>query len=446
MKYSTVLKTADKLLAGDDYMSELKDMSVQELKSKLSELSKKYDEFRSENLKLNMSRGKPCTEQLNLSMKMLDFPGSSDSCKTAEGTDCRNYGMVDGIPEAKALFAAMLEVSTKEIIIGGNSSLNIMYDTLARAFTHGVYGSEKPWGKLDKVKFLCPSPGYDRHFAITETLGVEMIPVEMKADGPDMDVVESLVAKDESIKGMWCTPKYSNPEGITYSDSVVDRLASMKTKAADFRIFWDNAYTVHHLTDNHDKLKNILQACKAAGNENRVYIFGSTSKVTFPGAGIAMMGASETNIAYLKKQIGFQTIGPDKINQLRHVHFLKDMNGIEEHMKKHAQIIAPKFKAVLEIFDKELGGKGAASWNKPNGGYFISLNTLPGCARKVVKMALDAGVTLTPAGATYPYGKDPDDKNIRIAPTLPTLQELRKAMELVCVCVQIAGIQKLLGE
>jgi DNA-binding transcriptional MocR family regulator len=261
-----------------------------------------------------------------------------------------------------------------------------------------------------------------------------------------MDAVESLVARDETIKGMWCTPKYSNPDGITYSESVVDRLANMKTKAPDFRIFWDNAYTVHHLTDKPDKLKNILQACKDAGNENRVYIFASTSKVTFPGAGIAMLGSSEANITYLKKQIGIQTIGPDKINQLRHVHFLKDMPGVEAHMKKHAEIIGPKFNAVLEIFDRELSGKGVALWNKPRGGYFISLNTLPGCAREVVKMALDAGVTLTPAGATFPYGKDPEDRNIRIAPTLPTTAELVKAMELFCVCVQIAGIRKILGQ
>lgn len=429
-------------------MAEFAKMSVQQLQGKLTELNKKYDDFLAQNLKLDMSRGRPCTEQLDLSNKMLDFPGSSDSCKTEAGLDCRNYSganVLEGIPEAKALFAEMLEVSTREIILGGNSSLNMMYDTIARAMLFGVYGSEKPWGKLEKVKFLCPSPGYDRHFGVTELLGIEMITIDMKEDGPDMDAVEALAAEDDSIKGIWCVPKYSNPEGITYSDKVVDRLAAMKTKAPDFRIFWDNAYTVHHLTDTPDKLKNILQACKDAGNPDRVFIFSSTSKITFPGAGIAMLGASENNISLMKKQIGVQTIGPDKINQLRHVHFLKNMQGIADQMKKQAAIIGPKFAAVLDIFEKELSGKGVASWNKPRGGYFISLNTMPGCAREVVKMALDAGVVLTPAGATYPYGRDPEDNNIRIAPTIPTVSELKTAMELFSVCVQIAGIKKLLA-
>lgn len=417
-----------------------------ELKEKLSTLNKIYDGFKAENLKLDMSRGRPCIEQLDLSMEMLDFPASSDSCKTASGADVRNYGLTDGIPEAKELFSKLLEVSTKEIIIGGNSSLNLMYDTISRAMTFGVCGSPEPWGKLPKVRFICPSPGYDRHFAITELFNIEMITVDMKADGPDMDMVEKLVSEDASIKGIWCTPKYSNPDGITYSDSVVDRFAQMHTAASDFRIFWDNAYIVHHLTDEPDKLKNIMEACKNAGNPDRAFIFASTSKVTFPGAGIAMMAASENNIAQIKKLLAIQTIGHDKLNQYRHVVFLKDLDGIGNHMKKHAAILKPKFDMVLDILSDNLGDKNIAWWNKPNGGYFISFNTMPGCASAVIKMAEEAGVVLTPAGATYPYGKDPKDANIRIAPTLPPVNELKKAMELLCVCVQIVSAKKLLGE
>jgi Transcriptional regulators containing a DNA-binding HTH domain and an aminotransferase domain (MocR family) and their eukaryotic orthologs len=421
-------------------------MKKEELQDILATLNEKYNDFLSQKLKLDMSRGKPSKEQLDLSMEMLDYPSSKDSCKTLDGTDCRNYGLVDGIPEAKALFAEMLEVSPKEIIIGGNASLSLMYDSIARAMMFGVFGGTAPWSKLPVVKFLCPSPGYDRHFAITELFKFEMITIDMKQDGPDMDKIEELVSKDETIKGIWCTPKYSNPEGITYSDDVVRRLASMKTKAADFRIFWDNAYTVHHLTDNHDKLLNIMSACNEAGNPDRVYIFSSTSKITFPGAGIAVMAASENNINLIKKQLGIRTIGPDKINQLRHVAFLKDMKGIEAQMKKHAAILKPKFDMVLDILQSELGGKNIAWWNKPKGGYFISFNTLPGCAKESVEMALKAGVVMTPAGATYPYGKDPQDRNIRIAPTLPPVSELKKAMELLCICVQIASIKKLLQQ
>ncbi len=417
-----------------------------ELKEKLESFNKTYEGFKAENLKLDMSRGRPCTEQLDLSMEMLDFPASKDSCITPSGADIRNYGLTDGIPEAKELFAKLLEVSTKEIIIGGNSSLNLMYDTISRAMTFGVCGSTEPWGKLPKVKFLCPSPGYDRHFAITELFNIEMITVDMKEDGPDMDTVERLAAEDASIKGIWCTPKYSNPDGITYSDRVVDRFAQMRTAASDFRIFWDNAYIVHHLSDEPDRLKNIMEACKNAGNPDRVYIFASTSKVTFPGAGIAMMAASENNISQIKKLLAIQTIGHDKLNQYRHVKFLKDMDGIEAHMKKHAAILKPKFDMVIDILSSNLGDKNIAWWNKPNGGYFISFNTMPGCASAIVKMAADAGVVLTPAGATYPYGKDPNDANIRIAPTLPPVSELKKAMELLCVCVQIVSAKKLLGE
>lgn len=425
-------------------MAALKEMSRNELQNALEILNKRYEEFLAQKLKLDMSRGRPCTEQLDLSNDMLDFPGSKDNYKTANGTDVRNYGILEGIPEARALFAEMLETSPNQVILGGSSSLNMMYDTIARALSFGVYGSQTPWGKLPKVKFLCPVPGYDRHFAITELFGIEMINIEMKQDGPDMDAVEALLADDDSIKGIWCVPKYSNPDGITYSDEVVDRFARMKTKAVDFRIFWDNAYAVHHLSDQPDHLKNILEACKEAGNPDRVFVFSSTSKITFPGAGIAVMAASENNINFVKKQLNIQTIGPDKINQLRHVHFLKDIKGIEEQMKKHAAILKPKFDMVLSILDAELGGKEIAWWNSPNGGYFISLDTLRGCASAAVSMAKDAGVIMTPAGATYPYGKDPKDRNVRIAPTLPPLDELKKAMELFSVCVQIVSVKKLL--
>lgn len=421
------------------------DLSREDLQAKLGELNGRYNEFKNQKLKLDMSRGKPCPQQLDISMEMLDSVSSKDILKASDGTDCRNYGGLDGIPEAKNLFAEMLEVSPEEIIIGGNSSLNMMYDTIARAMQFGVAGGEAPWGKLPKVKFLCPCPGYDRHFAICELMGIEMIIVDMKEDGPDMDTVEKLVAEDEAIKGIWCVPKYSNPDGITYSDEVVDRFAKMETKAKDFRIFWDNAYTVHHLTEKPDELKNILSACKEAGNPDRVFIFSSTSKISFPGAGIAVMASSLNNLSFIRKQLSMQTIGPDKINQLRHVRYYKDMKGIAAHMKKHAQIIGPKFETVLKILEAELEGKGIASWNKPNGGYFISLNTMPGCAKKVVSMAAGAGVTLTNAGATYPYGKDPEDKNIRIAPTFPSMEELAKAIEILSICVQIASIEKTLA-
>jgi aspartate/methionine/tyrosine aminotransferase len=426
-------------------MSDLNSMGRDELQSELHSLNARYEEFVGRKLKLNIERGRPGADQLELSMKMLEFPGSGDSCKTADGTDCRNYGVIDGIPEAKALFAQMLEVSPREIIIGGNSSLSMMYDSIARAVMFGVIDGDGPWSRLPKVRFLCPSPGYDRHFAITELFGIEMITIDMKPDGPDMDAVERLASEDGSIKGIWCTPKYSNPDGITYSDEVVDRLAAMKTRAPDFRIFWDNAYTVHHLTDKPDRLKNIMEACKAAGNPNRPFIFASTSKITFPGAGIAMMGASEANIAQIKKHLAIRTIGPDKLNQLRHVHFLKDMQGIEDHMKKHAAMLRPKFDMVLSILEEELGGRNIAWWNKPRGGYFISLNVLPGCASDVYKLITGAGIAMTPVGATFPYGRDPQDRNLRIAPTSPPLAEVKTATEVLCTCVRIASIKKFLG-
>ncbi|MGI6669375.1 MAG: aminotransferase [Acetivibrionales bacterium] len=426
-------------------MSEFSKLSSNELRIMLDSLNKEYEGFVEKKLKLDMSRGKPCKEQLDLSMEMLGFPGTPEECITTDGTDVRNYGLIDGIPDAKKLFAEMLEVSSEEIIIGGNSSLSMMYDTLSRLMTFGACGGDGPWSRMEKVKFICPSPGYDRHFAITELFNIEMIVVKMKKDGPDMDAVENIAATDKSVRGMWCIPKYSNPTGITFSDEVVDRLASMETAAPDFRIFWDNAYAVHHLTDRPDRLKNIIEACRKAGNPDRVYVFSSTSKITFPGAGVAMMAASKNNISQTKKLLSVRTIGPDKINQLRHVWFLKNMDGINEHMKKHAKILKPKFDAVLDIFEHRLGGKNIAWWYRPNGGYFISLDTLPGCAAATVKMAHEAGVVFTPAGATYPYGKDPEDRNIRIAPTLPPINELKTAIELLCTCVQIVSIKKMLG-
>ncbi len=420
---------------------EFASMDSKALKQYREQLYKRYKDFQGKNLKYNMSRGKPCKEQLDLSMELLNIK----EYENEDGLDCRNYGIVDGIPEAKKLFSKLIEVDEDEVIIGGNSALTMIYDTLSRAMLFGVSENAIPWRKLPKVKFLCPCPGYDRHFAICELLGIEMIVVDMKSDGPDIDTIEKLVAEDDTIKGIMCVPKYSNPDGITYSDEIVDRLAAMKTKAKDFRIIWDNAYIVHHLSENGDKLKNILKACKKAGNENRVYIFASTSKITFPGSGVAVMASSSENIERIKSKLIIQMIGPDKINQLRHVKFLKSVENIEEHMKKHAKIIGPKFSEVLNILESELGGKGIAFWNKPNGGYFISLNTLDGCAKKIVKMALEAGITMTPAGSTYPYGKDPRDRNIRIAPSLPSMDELKNAIEIFCICVQIVSVDKLLN-
>jgi len=403
-------------------------------------LLKRYENFKNLKLKYDMSRGKPCPEQLDLSMGMMDI----SDYKSCDGIDCRNYGGLDGLVEAKQLFSEILEANPDEIIIGGNSALNMIYDTIARAMSFGVLGSEIPWGKLPKVKFLCPSPGYDRHFAICEHFGIEMIVVDMKSDGPDMDVVEKLVGEDESIKGIMCVPKYSNPDGITYSDDTVDRLARMKTKAKDFRIFWDNAYVIHHLFGNGDNLKNIMKSCKDSGNEDRVFVYASTSKISFPGSGVASMAASEANVSRIKKNLSVQMIGPDKMNQLRHVRFFKNMQNIEAHMRKHAEILEPKFLAVLDTLNAELSGKEIAWWNKPNGGYFISLNTLDGCAKEVVAMTAEAGVIMTPAGATFPYGNDPRDRNIRISPSLPSVEELEKAMEIFCICIQIASINKLL--
>lgn len=416
-------------------------------REQLSEFKKKvqsdYDEFKSRGLSLDMSRGKPCAEQLDLSMPLLNALVSDSDIKDGAGTDCRNYGILDGIKEAKELFAEILGVKPEEVIVGGNSSLSLMYDTLMRLMVFGTLGNT-PWCKEEKIKFLCPAPGYDRHFAITEKLGMELVTVPMTKDGPDMDIVEKLVA-DKTVKGIWCVPMYSNPEGTTYSDETVKRLASMKTAAPDFRIFWDNAYCIHHLSDTPDVLLNIMDECRKNGTEDRVYMFTSTSKVSFSGAGVSAMAASEKNIADIKKTLTVQTIGYDKMNQLRHIRFFKDFDGVKTHMKKHAEILAPRFKAVLDALEKEIAPLGIGEWNSPNGGYFISFNTMDGCAKRVVELCKEAGVVLTGAGATFPYGKDPADRNIRIAPTYPSVDELEKAVELFCICVKLASAEKLLG-
>ena len=420
------------------------ELSKEELLQLKSELETQFDEVKAKNLKLDMSRGKPSTEQLNLSMDMMDVLKSDSDLVCEEGVDCRNYGVLDGIAEAKQLLADMMEVPKDNIVIFGNSSLNVMYDTIARSMTHGVMGST-PWAKLDKVKFLCPVPGYDRHFAITEYFGIEMINVPMTPTGPDMDMVEELVSTDPAIKGIWCVPKYSNPQGITYSDETVHRFAKLNPAAEDFRIFWDNAYCVHHLyEDKQDYLIEILMECKKAGNPDMVYKFSSTSKISFPGSGIAAMAASDANLEDIRSTMRVQTIGHDKVNQLRHVRFFKDIHGIVEHMKKHADILRPKFETVLEVLERELGGLEIGSWIAPRGGYFISFDALDGCAKAIVAKAKEAGVVMTGAGATFPYGKDPHDSNIRIAPSYPTPEELAVAAEVFVLSVKLASVDKIL--
>lgn len=419
-------------------------MSEQQLKSEQQTLLTNYNEYKSRGLNLDMSRGKPSPEQLDLTMPMLDVLTSKDILKAENGFDTRNYGILDGIPEAKTLFADMLKVSAENIIVGGNSSLNMMYDSISRSMTFGVLGST-PWSKLDKVKFLCPAPGYDRHFSITETFGIEMITIPMLADGPDMDMIENLIANDDSIKGIWAVPMYSNPTGITFSDTVVKRFGALKPAATDFRIYWDNAYCVHHLNETPDKLLNVFDECKKNNNDNIVLGFASTSKISFSGAGVAAMASSVENLNFARKFISMQTIGSDKTNQLRHVKFFGNMDGINNHMAKYAEILAPKFKCVLDTLATEIDSLDIADYHKSNGGYFISFNTLSGCAKRVGDLCKQAGVVLTPVGATFPYGVDPEDRNIRIAPTFPSINELKTAMELFCICVKLATIEKLLG-
>lgn len=426
-------------------MAAYKNLSVEELKELKTKLDAEFEEVKARGLNLDMSRGKPSAEQLNLSMGMMDVLTSDTDLICQEGVDCRNYGVLDGITEAKQLLADMMEVPKQNIIIFGNSSLNVMYDQIARAMTHGVLGST-PWAKLDKVKFLCPVPGYDRHFAITEHFGIEMINVPMTATGPDMDIVEKLAAEDDAIKGIWCVPKYSNPQGITYSDETVRRFARLKPAAKDFRIYWDNAYGIHHLyEDKQDQLIEILEECEKAGNPNLAYKFSSTSKISFPGSGIAAIASSDENLAEIRKQMQVQTIGHDKVNQLRHARFFGDINGMVEHMRKHADILRPKFDAVLETLDRELGGLEIGSWIAPRGGYFISFDSMEGCAKAIVAKAKEAGLVMTGAGATFPYGKDPKDSNIRIAPSYPTLEDLKVAAEIFVLSVKIVSVDKLLG-
>lgn len=426
-------------------MAAYESMGTQELQSLAAQLEKEYEAVKEKGLKLDMSRGKPGKEQLDLSLGLLDVLSSDVSLLSDDGTDCRNYGVLDGLPEARRLMGEIMGAPADQVIVLGNSSLNIMYDTVARAYTHGI-GGAAPWGRQEKIRFLCPVPGYDRHFAITEHFGIEMVNVPMTPEGPDMDMVEELVTSDPSIKGIWCVPKYSNPQGISYSDRTVKRMAALTPAAEDFRIFWDNAYAVHHLYDDRqDVIENILDACKKAGHPDMVYCFASTSKITFPGAGIAAIAASKANIDAIKKALFFQTIGHDKLNQLRHVRYFKNADGIRAHMKKHAAIIRPKFELILDTLDRELTGTGAGTWQAPLGGYFIGFDAPEGCARAIVQKAKEAGLVMTGAGATFPYGQDPKDSNIRIAPTFPSLEDLKEAVNLFVLCVKIVSIQKILA-
>lgn len=427
-------------------MKKYSDMSKEELLTLKEQLDKEYADIKAKGLALDMSRGKPSADQLDLSMGLMNVLSSDSDLKCETGVDCRNYGVIDGIPEAKRLLGEMSEVDPDHIIIYGNSSLNVMFDSIARSMTQGVMGNT-PWCKLDKVKFLCPVPGYDRHFKITEFFGIEMINVPMTPQGPDMDMVEKLVSEDASIKGIWCVPKYSNPQGYTYSAETVERFAHLKPAAPDFRIYWDNAYSIHHLyDDNQDFLVEILEACAKAGNPDLVYKFTSTSKVSFPGSGIAAIASSETNIADIKKRLTIQTIGHDKINQLRHVKFFKNVDGIKAHMEKQADLIRPKFELVEKIFSDELASRGIGTWMNPLGGYFISFEAPEGCAKEIVSKCKEAGVVLTGAGSPFPYKKDPKDSVIRIAPTYPSLAELEQAANVFVVVVRMVAAEKFLAE
>lgn len=426
-------------------MKAYQELTREELLTLQSQLNAEYEEAKAKGLSLNMSRGKPAVSQLDMGMDIFDVFNSDSNMKTDSGIDTRNYSDLTGIPEAKQLMADMMGVKAANVIICGNASLTIMYDTVSRSVTHGVLGST-PWCKLDKVKFLCPAPGYDRHFAITQHFGIEMITVPMTPQGPDMDMVEELVSKDASVKGIWCVPKYSNPQGYTYSDETVRRFANLKPAAEDFRIFWDNAYAIHDLyEDGGDSLLDILSECEKAGNPDMVYEFASTSKVSFAGGGISAVAASAANLKEFEKSMTIQTIGHDKINQLRHVRYFKNIDGMKAHMMKHAALMRPKFEAVLEVLDRELSGANIGTWTRPRGGYFISFDAMEGCAKAIVAKCKEAGVVLTGAGATFPYGKDPKDSNIRIAPSFPTPEEMAQATDLFVLCVKLVSIEKLLA-
>lgn len=428
-------------------MTEYKDLSTDEMRTLYDALERQYEEYCALDLELNMARGKPSPEQLELSMPILDCVNSTSDYRAADGTDCRNYGVLAGLPEARTFIANMLDVAPEQVVVCGASSLNVMFDTIARAWISGL-GGQLPWSKLDSVKFICPVPGYDRHFAICEHFGIEMIPVELGEDGPDVAEVARLVA-DPAVKGIWCVPQYSNPCGYTYSDEVVRGLAALEPAASDFRIFWDNAYAVHHLYDDptqQDHVLNIIDACADADHPDMVFEFCSTSKVTLPGAGISAFVSSVANVDEMLAAMGAQTIGFDKLNQLRHVRFLKDAEGVAAHMSKHAELLRPRFEKVLEIFDEDLGGTGIGSWTRPRGGYFISFTGLDGTAKATVARAKEAGVALTGAGATWPYGNDPHDSNIRIAPSFPSIEELEQAARIFTVCARLSALEKLMGE
>ena len=421
------------------------DMTKAELTAEHEAVSKQYAALAAVPRNLNMARGKPNPAQLDLSMDLLRLDPAGLT-HTASGADTRNYGEPTGISECKKLFADLLGLEEKNIIVGGQSSLNLMYDSVVRALLLGVYGGTKPWGQQGKLKFLCPVPGYDRHFAVTAEFGFELVNIPMLPTGPDMDLVKKYVESDPAVKGIWCVPKYSNPSGITYSDDTVRAFAALKPAADDFRIFWDNAYCVHCFEEEDDQLLNIFDACKEQGSEDMVYEFASTSKITFGGAGVSVLAASENNIKLISKQMGVQTIGHDKVNQLRHVQFLKDAAGVRAHMKKHAAIVKPKFDCVLQALDQEIAPRGIAHWNRPKGGYFVAYEGLDGTASRCVALCKEAGLALTPAGAPFPYGKDPHDSVIRIAPTFPSLEELQAAVELFCVAARLAALEALLAK
>ncbi len=420
------------------------ELSKEQLLQEKEALLKEYERFASMNLNLDMSRGKPCSEQLDISVRMLDIVNSGHDCHSSTGLDCRNYGLIDGLPSCRYLFSQCISVPQEQVMVGGNSSLNMMFDTISCFMTKSPVEGMEPWFNVKGRKFLCPVPGYDRHFSITEYYGFEMIPVPMTEAGPDMDVIENLVAKDADIKGIWCVPKYSNPQGITYSDETVRRFANLKPAAKDFRIMWDDAYCVHDLADEGDKLLSLYDECEKAGNIDLPIIFCSTSKITFPGSGVAAMATSPDNMRILRDRYMHQTIGYDKINMLRHMLFFKNFEGVKKHMEKHKEILRPRFELVDEKFTEQLAGLGIASWLKPRGGYFVSIDIYPGTAKKVEKMCKEAGLVITSAGATYPCGNDPQDSNIRIAPSFPPLEELSVAMDVFCLCVKICAIEKLL--